>query len=66
MQQVQLYIEDKRVEMFDFESVSITDSIKNVKDVVSPACTPKLRVPVCLSHVQVIIELIARIIYLAC
>ncbi len=33
MQQVQLYIEDKRVEMFDFESVSITDSIKNVKDV---------------------------------
>ena len=33
MQQVQLYINDKRVEMFDYESVSITDSLKNVKDV---------------------------------
>ena len=33
MQQVQLYIGDKKVEMFDYESVHITDSLKNVKDV---------------------------------
>jgi len=33
MQQVQVYINDQRVEMFDFESVTITDSIKDVRDV---------------------------------
>lgn len=33
MQQVQIYINDERVEMFDFESVTITDTIKNVRDV---------------------------------
>jgi hypothetical protein len=33
MQQVQVYIDDKRVEMFDFESVTITDTIKDVRDV---------------------------------
>lgn len=33
MQQVQVYINNERVEMFDFESVTITDSIKDVRDV---------------------------------
>ena len=33
MQQVQIYINDERVEMFDFESVIITDTIKDVRDV---------------------------------
>jgi len=33
MQQVQVYINDQRVEMFDFESVIITDTIKDVRDV---------------------------------
>ena len=33
MQQVQIYINNERVEMFDFESVIITDSIKDVRDV---------------------------------
>lgn len=33
MQQIQLYIEGQRVDMFQDESVSITDTIKNVKDV---------------------------------
>jgi len=33
MQQVQVYINDERVEMFDFESVTITDTIKDVRDV---------------------------------
>ena len=33
MQQIQLYIEGERVDMFDFESVTITDTLKNVKDV---------------------------------
>ena len=33
MQQVQIYIEGQRVEMFDYESVVITDSIKDVRDV---------------------------------
>ncbi len=33
MQQVQIYINDERVEMFDFESVTITDTIKDVRDV---------------------------------
>ena len=32
MQQIQLYIEGERVDMFDDESVSITQSIQNVKD----------------------------------
>ena len=33
MQKIQLYIEGQRVDMFDDESVSITQSIKNVKDI---------------------------------
>ena len=33
MQQIQLYIEGQRVDMFDDESVSITQSIQNVKDI---------------------------------
>ena len=33
MQQVQIYIEDQRIEMFDYESVVITDTIKDVRDV---------------------------------
>ena len=33
MQSIQLYIGTDRVEMFDDESVSITQSIKNVKDI---------------------------------
>ncbi len=33
MQQVQIYINDERVEMLDFESVTITDTIKDVRDV---------------------------------
>jgi len=33
MQQVQIYIEDQKVEMFDYESVVITDTIKDVRDV---------------------------------
>ena len=33
MQQVQIYIEGQRAEMFDYESVVITDTIKDVKDV---------------------------------
>ena len=33
MQVIQLYIEGTRVDMFEDESVSITDTIKNVKDV---------------------------------
>jgi hypothetical protein len=33
MQQVQIYIEGQRVEMFDYESVVITDTIKDVRDV---------------------------------
>ena len=33
MQQVQIYINDTRVEMFDFEGVTITDTIKDVRDV---------------------------------
>ena len=33
MQQVQIYINNERVEMFDFESVTITDTIKDVRDV---------------------------------
>ena len=33
MQTIQLYIEGTRVDMFDDESVSINDSIKNIKDV---------------------------------
>ena len=32
MQQIQLYIEGQRVDMFKDESVSITQSIQNVKD----------------------------------
>lgn len=33
MQKIQLYIEGQRVDMFDDESVTITQSIKNVKDI---------------------------------
>ena len=33
MQQIQLYIEGQRVDMFKDESVTITQSIKNVKDI---------------------------------
>ena len=33
MQQVQIYINNERVEMFDFESITITDTIKDVRDV---------------------------------
>ena len=33
MQNIQLYIEGQRVEMFKDESITITDSIKNVNDV---------------------------------
>jgi len=33
MQQIQLYIEGERVDMFDDESVSITQSIQNIKDI---------------------------------
>ena len=33
MQSIQLYIEGTRVDMFDDESVSITQTIKNVKDI---------------------------------
>ena len=33
MQQIQLYIEGERVDIFDDESVSITQSIQNVKDI---------------------------------
>jgi hypothetical protein len=33
MQQVQVYISDERVEMFNFESITITDTIKDVRDV---------------------------------
>ena len=32
MQQIQLYIEGQRVDMFKDESVTITQSIQNVKD----------------------------------
>ena len=33
MQSIQLYIEGQRVDMFKDESVSITQSIQNVKDI---------------------------------
>ena len=33
MQKIQLYIEGQRVDMFSDESVSITDTIQNVKDI---------------------------------
>ena len=33
MQQVQLYIGDERVELFKDETISLTESIQNVKDV---------------------------------
>ena len=33
MQKIQLYIQDSLMDMFDDESVSITDTIKNIKDV---------------------------------
>ena len=33
MQQIQVYINGERVEMFDYESVIITDTIKDVRDV---------------------------------
>ena len=33
MQEVQLYIEGTRVELFDFEDISITSSIQNVRDI---------------------------------
>ena len=33
MQNIQLYIEGQRVDMFKDETVSITDTIKNVKDI---------------------------------
>ena len=33
MQNIQLYIEGQRVDMFDDETVSITDTIQNVKDI---------------------------------
>ena len=33
MQEVQLYIEGTRIDFFDFESISVTSSIQNVKDI---------------------------------
>ena len=33
MQQVQLYIGDQRIELFKDETISLTNSIQNVKDV---------------------------------
>ena len=33
MQSIQLYIEGQRIDMFKDESVSITQTIKNVKDI---------------------------------
>ncbi len=33
MQNIQLYIEGQRVDMFNDETVSITDTIQNVKDI---------------------------------
>lgn len=33
MRQVQLYINNERIDLFDDENISITDSIKNVKDI---------------------------------
>ena len=33
MQSIQLYIEGQRIDMFKDESVSITQSIQNVKDI---------------------------------
>lgn len=47
MQVIQLYISDQRVEMFKDESVTITDSIKNVKDIekVFTAFTQSFSVP---------------------
>ena len=33
MQKIQLYIEGQRVDMFSDESVNITQSIQNVKDI---------------------------------
>ena len=33
MKLLQLYIENERVDLFKDESVTITDSIKNVKDI---------------------------------
>ena len=33
MQQVQLYIGDSRVELFDDETITITQTLKNAKDV---------------------------------
>ncbi len=33
MQKIQLYIQGTRMDMFDDESVSITDTIKNVQDI---------------------------------
>ena len=33
MQRIEIYIEGQRAEMFDFESVTITDTIKDVRDV---------------------------------
>jgi hypothetical protein len=33
MQQIQLYIEDERVDLFEDESIVVTDSIKDIKDI---------------------------------
>lgn len=33
MQQIQLYIEDQRVDLFEDESIVVTDSIKDIKDI---------------------------------
>ena len=33
MQKIELYIEGQRLEMFSDESVTITDTIQNVKDI---------------------------------
>ena len=33
MQKIQLYIEGERVDMFGDESISITDTIQNIKDI---------------------------------
>ena len=33
MQNIQLYIEGERIDLFKDESITITDTIKNVKDV---------------------------------
>ena len=39
MQNIQLYIEGNRMDMFKDESVSLTQTIQNVKDIAISKCT---------------------------